>query len=179
MRRLGPAIVLVAAVGVFVAMLVSGRTRPMQSLVAFQAAGLMAEGPEQIDRVEVAGEGRRATLTRGPGGRWARAAGPLLADAISTRLDVSLKFMHAAAPVRVMPPAEYQVTALGEYGLAPPRYTVALHAGGRPVIAASFGAVNPQGLFQYVRVDGRDALYLLPVFVGREWEQVIDAVGTS
>jgi hypothetical protein len=26
-----------------------------------------------------------------------------------------------------------------------------------------------------VRVDGRDELYLLPVFVGREWELVIEA----
>ena len=46
----------------------------------------------------------------------------------------------------------------------------------QPVLTAGFGATNPQGLFQYVRVEGRDALYLLPVFVGREWERVLAAM---
>jgi hypothetical protein len=30
---------------------------------------------------------------------------------------------------------------------------------------------------QYVQVEGRDELYLLPRFVGREWEQLIDGAG--
>ena len=42
----------------------------------------------------------------------------------------------------------------------------------RTVLATSFGGKNPQGVFQYVRVEGRGELYLLPVFVGREWELV-------
>ena len=44
------------------------------------------------------------------------------------------------------------------------------------VLAASFGARNPQNVLQYVRVAGRDELYLLPVFVGREWELVAEGV---
>ena len=146
----------------------------MQNLVAFEAAGVMRETPDRIDRVEIAG-GARATFVRAAGA-WRAEGGAdtgLGADAAAL-LETALKFMHVSAPIRTLARGEYEA-ALGEYGLDPPRYTVHLWAGRQPVLTAVFGATNPQGLFQYVRVDGRDALYLLPVFVGREWERVLAA----
>jgi len=71
---------------------------------------------------------------------------------------------------------EYQAGAIAEYGLDPPRYVISLQRGDTTVLAASFGARNPQNVLQYVRVAGRDELYLLPVFVGHEWEQVAQGV---
>jgi hypothetical protein len=179
-RRLAIAAAGLLAVAFLVAMAMSGRTRPMQNLVAFEAAGLMSEAPDQIDRVELTADGRRATFVRTASGGWRIGAGPAAADlaaGVAAHLDTSVKFMHVTVPVRTLSPDEYQ-SALGEYGLDPPRYTVALHAGGRPVLAARFGAKNPQELFQYVQVEGRAALYLVPVFVGQEWEQVMDAIKT-
>jgi len=165
------------AVGFLVVMAASGRMRPMQNLVKFEAAGLMRETPNHIDRVELTAEGRRLIFTRREPGRWAVApsARELAAGAVS-HLEMSLKFMHVTAPVRVMSREEYQGEALGEYGLDPPRYTVSLHRGGQTVLATSFGGKNPQRVFQYVRVKGLDELYLLPVFVGREWELVAEGV---
>ena len=153
----------------------------MQNLVAFEAAGLMSEAPDRVDRVELTADGRRATLVRAASGGWRIGAGPAAADlaaGAAAHLEASIKFMHVTAPVRTLSREESQA-ALGEYGLDPPRYTVALHAGGRPLLAASFGAKNPQALFQYVQVEGRAGLYLVPVFVGQEWERVMDALKPS
>src|SRR5439155_725704 len=47
--------------------------------------------------------------------------------------------------------------------------------GERVVLATAFGSTNPQRVAQYVRVEGRPDLYLMPRFVGREWELVADA----
>ena len=168
------------AVGFLLVMAISGRTRPTPNLVKFEAAGLMREMPDHIDQVELAGDGRRLLFTRRKQGRWtvAPAAAELAAVTVS-HLEMSLKFMHVTAPVRVMSRDEYQPAGLGEYGLDPPRYTVSLQRGGQTVLATSFGGKNPQQVFQYVRVAGRDELYLLPVFVGREWELVAQGVTRS
>jgi len=102
-----------------------------------------------------------------------------LTTAAMAHLETSLKFMHVTAPVRVMSPGDYRANALDEYGLDPPRYTIALYAGGQRVLDTRFGRKNPQEIFQYVKVAGRDELYLLPVFVGREWELVAERVTDS
>ena len=175
-RRFALAAAALVAVAFLAAMALSGRTRTMQNLVAFEAAGLMRETPDGIDRVEIAGDARRSTFVRASGA-WRTGSGadtPLGVD-VAAHLEASLKFMHVTAPIRTLARGEYDA-ALGEYGLDPPRYTVALRAKSQPVLTAGFGATNPQGLFQYVRVEGRDSLYLLPVFVGREWERVLAAM---
>jgi hypothetical protein len=175
--RAAPAGAGLFAVLFLLVMVVSGRTRPTQNLVKFEAAGLMRAAPDQIDRVELTTKGRRVILARREKGRWTLVpeAGELAARAVS-HLEMSLKFMHVTAPVRVMSRNEYQGEALGEYGLDPPRYTISLHGGSQTVLATSFGGKNPQDILQYVRVEGRDELYLLPIFVGREWELVVDGV---
>ena len=168
------------AVGFLLVMAISGRTRPTPNLVKFEAAGLMREAPDQVDQVELMADGRRLILTRRERGRWTVApAADEVAAVTASHLEMSLKFMHVTAPVRVMSRDEYQPAGLGEYGLDPPRYTVSLQRGGQTVLATSFGGKNPQQVFQYVRVAGRDELYLLPVFVGREWELVAQGVTRS
>lgn len=165
------------AVGFLLVMVVSGRTRPTPNLVRFEAAGLMRQAPDQVDQVELMADERRWTFTRRERGPWTMApAADAVAAVTVSHLEMSLKFMHVTAPVRVLSRDEYQPAGLGEYGLDPPRYTVSLLHGGQTVLATSFGGKNPQQVFQYVRVAGRDELYLLPVFVGREWELVAQGV---
>ena len=86
------------AVGFLLVMVVSGRTRPTQNLVTFEAAGLMRETPDQIDRVELTAEGRRSIFTRRGPGRWtvAPSAGELGVGAVS-HLEMSLE------PPRIAP----------------------------------------------------------------------------
>ena len=99
------------------------------------------------------------------------AEGHLPAQALE-HLETSLRFMRVAEPVRVMERHEWEGTADEDFGLAPARYSVRLSGHGRSILAVRFGAANPQRVLQYARVDGRDELYLMPTFVGAEWERV-------
>ena len=112
MRRPRPNLLLVtagmAALAFLLVMIVSGRTRPMQSLVAFEAAGLMREAPDQIDRVDLEASGHRWTFAKREDG-WRLTTSPeKLMAGTASHLEMSLKFMHVAAPARVMSRDEYQ-----------------------------------------------------------------------
>ena len=72
--------------------------------------------------------------------------------------------------------AELQEFKPHEYGLARPVVSIALFEGSRPILSAHFGARNPDGYLQYVRLDGRPELLLLSRFVGAEWQAVAQAV---
>jgi hypothetical protein len=186
-----------SAVGVLAAMVASGHLRESRQLVRASAAGIMAEEPRRVDRVEIqtsAGrwrfdrgrEGWRAagsgapgwpSLASHPGGPVApsleRHLGGPVAPSLALHLDDALKFLHVSAPVRVMGRAEWAPVGLGEFGLDPPGYTAALYGGDARLIAVAFGSVNPQKVLQYAKVQDREELYLLSRFVGAEWEQVL------
>lgn len=160
-----------AAVAFLVLMIVSGRPRESAQLVQAGNVGLMSEKPEDVDRVDVEMDGKRLVLVR-TAGRWMRAERELPGPVVE-RLKMSLRFMHVAEPVRTLARDEYAGTPAAEFGLDPPRYSVLLSRAGRPLLRARFGAPNPQEVLQYTGVEGRDAIYLMPRFVGREWEAVI------
>jgi hypothetical protein len=131
-----------------------------------------------IDRVELTTNGRRTRFVRGAGRGWATEHdGRQLPASVASHIDVSLRFMRVAAPVRVMTREEWQGESLEEFGLDPPRYAVSLHQGERMVLAGRFGSTNPQEIAQYVQIDGRNSLYLMPRFVGREWELLAAELG--
>jgi hypothetical protein len=78
-----------------------------------------------------------------------------------------------SAPVRVIERAEWSTLGLREFGLDPPRYTATLYRRGTAVLGAEFGAPNPQKVLQYMKLTGRDQVFLMSRFVGEEWEQAI------
>lgn len=182
-RRLRRAAITAAALGALgflAAMALWGQAPEDRQRVAFEPAGLMRETPEEIDRIELLVPPRRLVFLR-TGGRWTTASPPgnepragatPSTTPSGAHLDMSLRFMHATAPVRVMARADYAGEPLRDFGLDPPAFTVSLHRGARTAITARFGGPTPQAVLQYVQVEGRDELYLLPVFVGREWELV-------
>ena len=94
-----------------------------------------------------------------------------------THLEDSIKFMHVSPPIRVLERTEWTEHGLQEFGLSPPAYTAVLFGSGRPLLAASFGSPNPQRVLQYMRVEGRDPIYVMSRFVGEEWEQVLAEAG--
>jgi len=175
-RRRAAIVVALLAVGFIAAMALSGARPEGQWFVKFEATGLMRETPERIDRIELTATGRRLHFVRVGSGAWTAEGGPSQVSApLASHLEMSLRFMHVAAPVRVMRRDEWEGVRLEEFGLDPPRYAIALHQGDRVVLATAFGSTNPQRVAQYVRVEGRPDLYLMPRFVGREWELVADA----
>jgi hypothetical protein len=177
-RRLrGPAAALLA-VGVLAAMVVSGHLRESKQFIKFAPAGVMTESPAGIDRVEIRTGGRRWVFDRASGG-WRVADGRSLPLSLAGRLDDSIKFMHVSAPVRVMERAEWAPLGLGEFGLDPPNYTATLYRRGVAVLGAEFGATNPQQVLQYMKLVGRDQIYLMARFVGEEWEKALREASTE
>lgn len=160
------------------AMALSGGRRESRWLIRSHATGLMPEPPDRIDRVELTANGRRTRFVRGAGRVWTiEHDGRQLPAAVASHIEVSLRFMRVAAPVRVMTREEWEGEPLEEFGLDPPRYAVSLHHGERIVLAGRFGSTNPQEIAQYVQIDGRNTLYLMPRFVGREWELLAAELG--
>jgi hypothetical protein len=168
------AVVGAAAAVVFIAaMAITGGRRENQQLVKFEAAGLMSATPQAVDRVDVEGGGRRLSFVRAAGGTWVSEGDHRpLAAGTAEYLETSLRFMHVAAPVRVMERAEWEGTPEAEFGLDPAVFAVRLSGRGRTVLGARFGRTNPQQVLQYARVEGREQLYLMPTFVAAEWEKV-------
>ncbi len=81
--------------------------------------------------------------------------------------------MHVSPPIRVMERAEWGPLGLREFGLDPPGYTATLYRRGAAVLRAEFGVPNPQRVLQYMKLGGRDQVYLMPRFIGEEWEKVL------
>lgn len=154
-------------------MVVSGHLRESKQFVKFVPAGVMPETAVTIDRVEIRTNTGRWVFARAPSGWRAAPDGRPVPVSLAAHLDDSIKFMHVSAPIRVMERAEWTSTGLREFGLDPPRYTATLYRHGRAVFRAEFGAPNPQKVLQYMKLEGRDQLYLMPRFIGEEWEQAL------
>jgi hypothetical protein len=165
--------VALGAVGVLVAMVASGHLRENQQLVRTTGAGVMTERPLEIDRIELRRGSGHWSFVRSSDG-WRRVAGDAAVSAsLAGHLNDSIKFMHVSAPVRVMERAEWGPIGLREFGLDPPGYTAALYRRDAPAVIADFGATNPQHVLQYMKLQGRDEIYLMSRFVGEEWEQAL------
>jgi hypothetical protein len=87
-------------------------------------------------------------------------------------LDMALRFMRVSAPARTLDPNDYRGTSFADFGLDPPSYLVHLAIVDGSVLTADFGALNPAGTSQYVRLVGRPRLFLMPRHVGAEWQLV-------
>ena len=57
-----------------------------------------------------------------------------------------------------------------------PILVATLSAAGGPVMTVRFGAHNPDGFLQYMRIDGDPKVYLMSRFIGAEWLAAVDAM---
>jgi hypothetical protein len=172
LTRLLPAVVAALAVSFLGAMALSGQIRESGQFVRFVAAGVLTQTPAEVDRVELSTGAQQWTFTRAAGGWQIEPGAATVRPPLATRLDESLKFLHASAPIRVMQRDEWPPHGLREFGLEPPAYSVALFQSGRRLLAVGFGSPNPQKVLQYMRIEGEDRVYVMSRSVGQEWEQV-------
>jgi len=173
-RRAAWPVAAAAAAAVLLVLALHGR-RPESGLVRFEAAGVMtAISPERASDVRVSAGPRASHLRRTSDGRWTAGAGAGGGDPTET-VERGLRFLHASAPQRVLEREELDPGSAAEFGLAPPRYVVAVRAPGGETFTIEFGGLNAQGLAQYARVTGRDAIVLLPRFVGEPWQALAGA----
>ena len=157
------------AIAYLAVMFVAGSTPERRQLVEFTARGVLTEAPEQVRTVRLTRDGTTLVFTRSGDG-WARDgdAGPLTHRDAAT-LSRAVKFMHTSAPVRALEAGAGQGPGLAEFGLAPPRFSVALAGETGVLLQAGFGAMNTDGFLQYMQVEGDGKLYLMSRFVGAEW----------
>jgi hypothetical protein len=172
LRRLWMPALAALALTYLVAMLMTGALPERRQLVESEAHGVLGRAPESITRVTVVADGKSTAFLRQTHG-WTIEGSATAAEAPRARaLDRAVKFMHTANPVRVLEPAELEDTGPAEFGLDRPRLSVTLADASGVVLAADFGALNTDGLLQYMRLKDRAELYLMSGFVGKEWETV-------
>jgi hypothetical protein len=140
-------------------------------------AGIVPAAPAEITHIELASKTARFSFRRNGGGAWSldRPENEELPSPLASHLEAALQFMHVSTPARSLGPTDYQATNLGEFGLDPPAYVVALVAADHTYVA-NFGAMGAAGTSQYVRLLGQPTLYLLPRHVGEEWQVAADMV---
>jgi len=175
-RRWWPTAVGVAAVVFMVAMVVTGSQPESRQLIKFEAKGVMQLAPERITRAEIELSGSRYTLIRTGERAWSRGTGTALDARLAADTSMAVQFMNTSGPTRELTGEELNGADIAGFGLDHPRVSVTLYAGPTRVITAHFGAHNPGGLQQYMRVDGRDEVFLMSRFVGERWEQVASRV---
>jgi hypothetical protein len=158
-----------AAFAFLVVMVVSGALPKRTQHVKFEAKGVLQLPPEQVNKVAIRA-GERAGVFVRTGERWASEAGKPVDEATSKHLSMAVQFMNTSGPVRVLEPDEYKGSDARQFGLDQPRISIVLFEGDRPVLGAHFGGRNPDGMLDYVAVEGRPQLFLLSRFVGAEWD---------
>ena len=160
----------VAALGYLAAMVVVGAMPVQRQLVRFEAKGVLSLPPESVRRVTVTRDGRTVTLLRTGENAWSTESGTDVGQAAGAQLDTAVKVMHRSGPVRELAAEELEGIDTKPFGLDDPDLAVAVFgAGAEPVVTARFGAYNPEGILQYMRLDGAAKVYLMSRFVSAEW----------
>jgi hypothetical protein len=165
----------VLAAAALVALAAHGR-RPDGGLVRFEAAGLLrGQSVTGARTIEVSDGTRCWRFERGDAEAWRLVAGPGTSAGAGDAITRGLRFLEVSPPQRVLSAEEVAAAHANDFGLDPPRYTVAIHGAPNGPFIVHFGGANAQGLAQYVRLDGHAEVVLLPRYVGEPWEAVLSA----
>lgn len=162
--------VAVVALGYLATMVAIGTMPVQRQLVRFEAKGVLPLQPEAVRRVAINREGRSVTLIRRGEKAWTTAEGDPLEPSASAQLDTAVNVLHRSGPVREIGSEELSGVDQRPFGLDSPTLVVSVFDdAATPVLTARFGALNPEGMLQYMRLDDAERLYLMSRFVATEW----------
>jgi len=171
-----PAVALAALV-FLVGMVLSGSQPVLRQNVSFEAKGVLGMAPEQVRRVELSRGEERLSVVRTGDKSWATADGADIGSEAGKRLSMAVQMMHTSAPVNEIPAAELAGVDVAGFELDPPHFVARLFADGpTPILTVQFGANNPDGYLQYMRVEGDRRIHLVSRFVGEEWTQALNRI---
>lgn len=172
-RRHAGSLLALLALAYLCVMLVTG-ARPRQGqFVPFEAAGVLSMPPAEVTGIDVTDGARRWHLERTAQG-W-RTGATALSTAAILELELGLKVLHAAKPVRELRGAQIDARA-AEYGLDRPRPVVHLHVKDGRTLALAFGGSSADGALRYLRVEGRAGVSLVSPFVVEQWQKLVGAL---
>jgi hypothetical protein len=165
----------VLMVALIVALALTGRSPGLPEL-HFEAHGIVPAPPSAIAAAEIRTGRERIGFRRIQADAWSFDQSNAFAvpAELTSHLEMALHFMHVSEPTRSLDPGEYKGTSFADFGLDPPAYLVSLRQAAGAVIVADFGTLNPASTSQYVRLIGQPTLYLMPRYVGTEWELTAD-----
>jgi hypothetical protein len=170
---------LIAAVAAFLifvfigSLAVVGNPRGSDKLGRFDGQGIAKIDPAEIVQIEWRRNVDHLILQRSPGRSWSFNQIHVSRE-IEDHIGVALNFISVSEPSRALTADEMTGVRLADFGIEPATYTVALRGGAGSDARFDFGRLNPVGVSQYVRIDGRPELYLLPRYVGSEWAVAAD-----
>ena len=87
-----------------------------------------------------------------------------------------MKMLHRSPPVREIAAEDLSGVDTRPFGLEEPVAVASLSGPGGKVLTVRFGALNPEGFLQYMRIDGDPKVYLMSRFIGAEWTAALDAM---
>lgn len=177
LRRLVPPLLALLALAYLAAMVVNGAQPVNRQLVKFEAKGVLRIEPQEVQAITLGRGGQQVALTRAGDGGWMLASGGAVEAAAATHLDTAVKMLHRSAPVREIPPEELSGVDTRPFGLEDPVVVATLSGPGGPALTVRFGALNPEGFLQYMRIDRDPKLYLMSRFIGAEWVAALESVG--
>ena len=175
LRRFALPLLVLLALGWLAAMVVNGAQPVQRQLVKFEAKGVLPVGPQMVQAITLGRDGRQVVLVRSGDG-WALESGGAVEGAAATHLDTALKMLHRSGQVREIAAEELSGVDARPFGLEEPVVAARLAWPGGKGLAVRFGALNPEGFLQYMRIDGDSKLYLMSRFVGAEWTAAFDAL---
>ena len=175
-RRLALPLLALLALAYLVAMVVTGAQPVQRQLVKFEAKGVLPIEPEAVQRITLGRGGRQVVLVRRGEAGWAQEGGGAVEAAAATHLDTAVKMLHRSPPVREIAPQDLTGVDTRPFGLEEPVVVVALAGPGAPGMTVRFGAINPEGFLQYMRIDGDPKVYLMSRFIGAEWLAALEGV---
>jgi hypothetical protein len=174
-RRLAMPLLAVFAVAYLVAMVMTGAQPVHRQLVKFEAKGVSPIEPEAVQKVTLGRDGREVLLIRREGG-WVLGGGGAVEGAAATHLDTAVKMLHRSGPVREIAAAELAGVDTRPFGLEEPAVVATLEGPGGQNLTVRFGALNPEGFLQYMRIDGDPKVYLMSRFIGAEWSAALESL---
>lgn len=164
------------AIAYLVVMVVLGAQPAQRQLVKFEASGVLRMAPQSVLRVTLGRAGRQVVFVRAKGGNWSLEDGAALGQAVPMHIETGLKMLHNSGPVREIEPHELIGIDTRPFLLEDPAIRVEVAGGGGELFTARFGALNPEGFLQYMRLDGHQRIYLMSRFIGAEWISAFEAI---
>jgi len=165
----------VLMVALIAALALTGRSPGLPEL-HFEPHGIVPAPPSAVTAAEIRTGRERIGFRRTQADAWSFDHSNAFAvpAELASHLEMALHFMHVSEPTRSLDPSEYKGTSFADFGLDPPAYLVSLRQADGAVIVVDFGTLNPASTSQYVRLIGQPTLYLMPRYVGTEWELTAD-----
>jgi Domain of unknown function (DUF4340) len=161
-------------VALLVALMATGRWPELRSKVSFSSKGLLTITPAEIFRVEVRSGADSVALHRQLGGWSIDGMQGAVPAELASHLDTALRLVNVSEPAREIPASELTAGSFAEFGLDPPANVAVLETQDGVAATVNFGALNPTGTSQYVRLGGASTVYLTARHVGVEWQVVLD-----